>query len=323
MRVLVTGATGFVGTALCRRTHQEGWLVRGAVRNISDKERLPQGVEAAPIGSIGPDTQWESALAGVDIVVHLAARTHVTREIAPDPLRAFRFVNVQGTERLARVAAASGVKRFVYLSSVKVNGEGREEPYTELDPPAPEDPYGISKWETEQLLLRIAAETGMEIVIIRPPLVYGPGVKANFLTLMNIVARGVPLPFATVNNHRSLIYLDNLVDVIVACSTRPEAAGKTYLVSDATAVSTPELIRQIALAFDRPARLFTLSPQLLRFAAKLLNKTSTVDRLLGSLTVNTSKIRKELGWQPPYTMKDGLRKTAAWYMNTSKVENSR
>jgi nucleoside-diphosphate-sugar epimerase len=319
MKILITGATGFVGAALCRRMRDEGWQVRGAVRSLSDHERLPRGVEAVPVGSIGPATVWADAMAGVDIVVHLAARTHVTREKAPDPLKAYRSINVEGTDRLARDAAESGVKCFIYLSSVKVNGEGKAAPYTELDVPAPEDPYGISKWEAEQALHRIADKTGMELVIIRPPLVYGPGVKANFLDLITIVKRGIPLPFAGVNNRRSLIYLGNLVDAIISVCIHPDAAGRTYLVSDGADVSTPELVRNIAGALGRPARLFSFSAHFMRFAGKLLGKTSAIERLLGSLAVDTSKIQRELDWKAPYTMEQGLQETAEWFKNGFKV----
>lgn len=312
MRILITGATGFVGTALCRRMIHEGWQVRGAVRSLSDQARLPAGVAAVPVGSIGPDTVWTHALSGVDIVVHLAARTHVTHEVDVDPLNAYRRINVAATERLARAAAAAGVKRFIYLSSVKVNGEGRAEPYTEQDRPAPEDPYGISKWEAEQALRRIAAETGMDVVILRPPLVYGPGVKANFLALINVVRRGIPLPFASVQNRRSLLYLGNLVDAIITVCIRPGAAGQTYLVSDGVDVSTPELIRKIAGVFGRSARLFSFPSHCMRLAGRLLGKTSAVERLLGSLAVDCSKIQRELDWKAPATMEQGLKETAEW-----------
>jgi nucleoside-diphosphate-sugar epimerase len=312
-KVLISGATGFIGNALCQRMIHEGWQVRGAVRSLSDQARLPAGVEAVPVGSIGPDTVWAHALADVDIFVHLAARTHVTREVDVDPLKACRMINVAATERLARAAAAARVKRFIYLSSVKVNGEGRAEPYTERDMPAPEDPYGISKWEAEQALHRIAEETGMEIVVIRPPLVYGPRVKANFLALINVVRRGIPLPFAGVRNRRSLLYLGNLVDAIITVCIRPKAAGQTYLVSDGADVSTPELIRRIAVVFGRPARLFSLSPHFLRLAGRLLGKTSAIERLLGSLAVDSSKIQRELEWKAPSTMEQGLQETARWF----------
>lgn len=313
MKVLVTGANGFVGKALCKSMESNGWHVRGTVRSAEQAAKLPAGVEVVQIESIGEETDWSDALAGVDTVVHLAARVHVMNDTATDPLSAFRQVNVAGTERLARMAATNSVKRFVYISSVKVNGEGALTPYTEHAASAPQDPYGVSKWEAEQILHKIAAETGLEIGILRPPLVYGPGVKANFLRLFKIVDRGIPLPLDSINNHRSLIYLGNLVDAIVACINHPKASGRTYLVSDDEDVSTPELIRSVAAALDRPARLFPFPPTLMRFAGKLFGKSDAVERLISSLTIDSSKIRQELGWKPPYTLEQGLRETVKWY----------
>ena len=310
MNMLITGATGFIGTALSLRMIHKGWQVRGAVRSLSDQARLPSGVEAVSAGSVGPDTVWAHALSGVDIVVHLAARTHVTHEVDVDPLIAYRMINVAATERLARAAVAAGVKRFIYLSSVKVNGEGRAEPYTEQDMPAPEDPYGISKWEAEQALHRIAEETGMDVVILRPPLVYGPGVKANFLALINIVRCGIPLPFAGVQNRRSLLYIGNLVDAVITVCIRSEAAGQTYLVSDGVDVSTPELIRRIAGAFGRPARLFLFPVPVMRIVGRFLGKSSAIERLCGSLAIDSSKISRDLRWNAPFTMEQGLKETA-------------
>lgn len=317
--VLITGANGFVGRALCQRMLAEGWLARGTVRSVEQAASLPAGAEAVMIRSIGPATDWTAALAGIDTIVHLAARVHVMRDTATDPLAEFRLVNVAGTEHLARVAASAGVKRFVYLSSVKVNGEGALAPYTELDAPAPMDPYGVSKWEAEQVLQKIAKETGLEVVILRPPLVYGPGVKANFLRLFEVVAHGIPLPLASVNNRRSLIYLKNLVDAIVTCGVS-QAAGQTYLVSDGVDVSTPDLIRQVAASLEKPPRLFPFPPFLITLAGELTGKSAGVDRLIGSFTVDCSKIRRELAWVPPYTLIGGLVETAQWFMgqNTRK-----
>ena len=249
----------------------------------------------------------------MDAVVHLAARVHVMNDTATDPLSAFRQVNVAGTERLAHVATAHGVRRFVYISSVKVNGAGCKKPFTEYDIPAPDDPYGISKREAEQVLHHIAGDTGLEVVILRPPLVYGPGVKANFLSLFKIVDRGIPLPLASINNHRSLIYLGNFIDAITSCINQPKTAGQTYLVSDDEDVSTPELIQRVAVALGRPARLFPFPPSFMRFAGKLLGKLDAVERLVGSLTIDSSKIQRELGWKPPYTMEQGLKETGEWY----------
>ena len=211
------------------------------------------------------------------------------------------------------MAAINGVKRFVYVSSVKVNGEGCEKPFTEHDIPAPEDPYGVRKWEAEQMLRKVAGDTGLEIVILRPPLVYGPGVKANFLSLFKIVDRGIPLPLASINNHRSLIYLGNFVDAITTCINHHKAADQTYLVSEGEDVSTAELIRRVAAALGRPARLFPFPPSFMRFTGKLFGKSGAVERLVGSLTIDSSKIRRELGWMPPYTMEQGLKETAEWF----------
>ncbi len=314
-RILITGATGFVGTAVCRRIIQTGWKVRSAVRSLPDHVRLVAGTEVFPVGSIGPDTEWAKALAEVDVVIHLAARTHVTREVHADPLKTYRLTNVEGTTRLARAAASAGVKRFIFLSSVKALGEGRVAPYTERDAAAPEDPYGISKWETEQALHRISRETGIELVILRPPLIYGPGVKANFLQLMGIVWRGIPLPFANVDNRRSFLYVENLVDLIGQCCYRPEAAGKTYLVSDGDDVSTPELITRIADCFCRPARLFPFPDGILRLAGRLSGRSASIERLLGSLIVDSSFVRRDLAWQVPYTLEQGLQDTVRWYIS--------
>ncbi len=312
-KILVTGATGFVGQALCKRTVSNGWHVRGTVRSAEQVASLPAGVEAVQIESIGEETDWSDALAGVNTVVHLAARVHVMNDTATDPLSAFRQVNVAGTERLARMATTNGIKRFVYISSVKVSGGGALTPYAEHAAAAPQDSYGVSKREAEHILHKIAAETGLEIVILRPPLVYGPGVKANFLSLLKIVDRGIPLPLASINNHRSLIYLGNLVDAIVTCINYPKASGQTYLVSDEEDISTPELIRRAAAALGRHARLFPFPPSLMRFAGKLFGKSDAIERLVGSLTIDSSKIRQELGWKPPYPLDQGLKETVKWY----------
>src|SRR3972149_1484082 len=225
--VLITGANGFVGQALCKRMASNGWQIRGTVRSAKQVASLPIGVQAEQIESITADTDWSNALAGVDAVVHLAARVHVMNDTVSDPLSAFRQINVAGTERLARMAATNGVKRFVYISSVKVNGEGCEKPFTEHNIPAPEDPYGVSKWEAEQVLHKVAKEAGLEVVILRPPLLYVPGVKANFLSLLKLIDRAIPLPLSSINNLRSLICVGNLVDAIITCITHPLAVGQT------------------------------------------------------------------------------------------------
>lgn len=312
-RVLITGADGFVGKALCAEMFSRGWKVRASVRSREKIKSLPEEIQIVETGSIGPDTGWIHALDNVDLVVHLAGRVHVMKDSSSDPLSEYRIVNTAGTEKLARSAASSGVRRFIFMSTVKVNGEGREVQYCEDDIPGPLDPYGISKWEAEKIIKAIANETGMETVIIRTPMVYGPEVKANFLKLLKAVDRGIPMPVASVNNRRSIIYLGNLVDSIIACINHPGAAGQTYFVSDGEDVSTPELIRQIAEALGKPARLFQLPLFILRLAGGITGKSQAMDRLTGSLAVDSSKIRKELGWNPPFTLARGLKQTAEWF----------
>lgn len=266
------------------------------------------------MGEIGPTTDWEGALGGVDTVMHLAGLAHVPSKLQRDNRNSYREVNALGAARVARQAAANGVRRFVYLSTAKVCGDSTQNrPFDETDISYSQDPYTASKREAEKLLRNVAMETGLEIVILRPPLVYGPGVKANFLRLMEWVWRGVPLPLGKVNNRRSLIYVGNLVDAIIACIEHPAAVGKTFLVSDNDDVSTSELVRRMARALGRPARLFRFPPELLRAGARLTGKQEEADRLLGSLVVDSSKIRHELGWKPPYTMEQGLAKTVAWF----------
>jgi nucleoside-diphosphate-sugar epimerase len=311
--VLVTGATGFVGHFLCNRLLAEDFSVCGTLLASESPSSLVDGVEPVTVELLGADTQWSHALAGVDTIIHLAARVHIMDDPSSDPLTEFRKVNVEGTARLAREAAKAAVKRFIFISSIKVNGEESETPYTPDSPPNPSDPYGISKWEAEQVLREIEDETGLEVVIIRPTLVYGPGVKANFLNMMRILCRGIPLPLASITNKRSLIYVGNLVDALATCATHPEATGKTYLVSDGEDVSTPELLRRTALALGVPVRLFPTPAFLMKLVGKLTGKSGAVNRLAGSLTVDSSKIRQELAWVPPFTLEDGLRKTAGWF----------
>jgi nucleoside-diphosphate-sugar epimerase len=307
--VLVTGAGGFVGRALCEALAASGRPFRACVRRPH-----PDLPGAVAVGEIGPDTDWRAALEDVDAVAHLAARTHVMRETAADPLAEYRRINVLATERLARSAAARGVRRLVFVSSVKVNGEStRERPFTEDDPPQPEDAYGATKWEAEQLLHRVAGESGIEIVVLRPPLVYGPGVKGNFLRLMDLVARGVPLPLGRVTNRRSLIYVGNLADAIARALAAPQAAGRTYLVSDGEDVSTPELARAIARALGVRPRLLPAPAALLELGAALTGRRAQAARLLGSLQVDGSRIRRELDWRPPFSLARGLAATAEWY----------
>ncbi|SNB45066.1 SDR family oxidoreductase [Geobacter sp. DSM 9736] len=312
--MLVTGATGFIGRAFCQLLIQKSYSVRGTMLSHEASTSLVDGVEPVLVEPLGPETSWKQALVGIDTVVHLAARVHMMDDPAADPLVEFRKANVAGTLKLACDAATQGVRRFVFISSVKVNGEESAIPYNSDSRPEPCDPYGISKWEAEQELRRIEAEMGIEVVIVRPTLVYGPAVKANFLNILKIISKGVPLPLASVNNRRSLVYLGNLVDALAVCAVHPGAAGKTYLVSDGEDVSTPELILRIANSMNTTARLFPFPAVLLLAAARMVGKRSVVQRLTGSLQVDSSKIRKDLNWVPPYTMMQGLQETGQWFL---------
>jgi nucleoside-diphosphate-sugar epimerase len=270
-------------------------------------------VETVDIGSLSLGNDWTAALRDVDRIVHLAARVRVMNDKRSDPMAEFRQVNVEGTANLARRAAAAGVRRFVYLSSIKVNGEFTREgrPFTADDAPAPEDPYGVSKHEAEQLLRQIATETGMDVVIIRPPLVYGPGVKANFESMMRWLARGVPLPLAAVTqNRRSLVALESLVDLIVTCLSHPAAANQTFLVSDGEDLSTAGLLRRMGAALGHPARLFYVPPSMLKLGAQAVSKPGIYQRLCGSLQLDIAKTRQLLDWTPPVSVDEGLRRAA-------------
>jgi UDP-glucose 4-epimerase len=310
-RVLLTGASGFVGAAVqARLLDDPGYAVRSVYR------RLPlspfAGLEVCQVQGLEPHNDWQPALEGVDVIIHCAARVHVMDEREADPLEAFRRVNVRGTLRLAEQAAESGVRRFIYLSSIKVNGEGTlpGHPFSADDLPAPVDPYGISKLEAEQALLRLAAEMQMEVVIIRPVLVYGPGVKANFRSMMAWLNRGAPLPLGTITNKRSLVALDNLVDLIVTCIHHPCAANQVFLVSDDEDLSTSELLRRMARALGQPARLLPLPMWLLNVFAQILGKKAVSQRLCGSLQVDINKTKTLLEWTPVISVNGALEKTA-------------
>lgn len=314
---LVTGANGFVGRALIDGLRRSGWQVRAAVRSPAAAEVLAPGTPVTVVGAVDGDTDWADALRGVDVVFHLAARVHVMDEHAVDPLAEFRRVNTDGTLRLGRAAATRGVRRLIYLSTIKVNGERTSsEPFRAADPACPEDPYAVSKWEAEQGLRSLASEADLEVTVVRPPLVYGPGVKGNLLRLLATVDRETWLPLARVRNARSLIGLGNLVDVLIQCANSPQAANETLLVSDGEDLSTPELVRRLATVLGRRPRLIAVPSLLLRMAAKLLGRGAQFDRLTGSLQIDANETRSRLGWAPPQTVDQGLAETAEWFLAT-------
>lgn len=317
--ILVTGATGFVGKAVVRCLLAEDASRRVVVAVRRDNQHWPERVLPRVTGDLEPSADWSPALEGVSAILHCAARVHVMADTAANPLEEFRRVNVQCTLNLARQAAAASVRRFVFVSSIKVNGEGTQPGhlFTPDDVPAPLDAYGVSKMEAEKGLREIADQTGMEVVIIRPPLVYGPGVKANFATMMRWLKRGMPLPLGTIHNQRSLVALDNLVDLIVTCLAHPEAANQTFLVSDGEDVSTSELLRRMGQAMGRRARLIPVPANWLEFAATMVGKRDVAQRLCGSLQVDISKTRHLLGWTPPLSLDEGLRRVSKDCRRTS------
>ena len=314
-RILVTGASGFVGKALLQRLieNQTVDVVAASRTHISSGNR---GVDAVAIGDIGPETDWRTALSRVDTVVHLAARVHVMHDRSANPLSDFRIANVAATMQLARQSAEFGVRRFIYISSIKVNGEftraGR--PFRAEDHPGPMDPYGVSKLEAELELRQFAEETGLQVVVVRPPLVYGPGVRANFRNMMGWLDRGLPLPFGAVDNQRSIIGLDNLCDLISVCTQHPAAAGKTFLASDGEDVSTTDLLRRLGKALGKPARLLPLPHGLLMAALSAIGQRNVVQRLCSSLQVDIAPTRTLLGWAPPVSLDEGLRRTAQAFL---------
>ncbi len=314
MRILITGASGFIGQALCSKLVSEGHQPRAVVRS-TDSIPSVAGLDVLVVGEVGAQTDWTLAMAGVDCVIHCAARAHVMNEVETDALSAYRSVNVAGTRRLAEQGSALGLRRLVYLSSIKVNREQttRGMQLLSSDSPAPEDPYGVSKWEAEQALWAVSKRTGLEVVVIRPPLVYGPGVKGNLLRLLRLVERGVPLPLGAVHNKRSLVGLSNLMDLLLCCAKHPAAAGKTFLASDGHDLSTPQFIRLIAEGMNKPSLLVPVPVALLQAVSTLLGKRDEIARLVSSLQVDTSQTVAELAWTAPVSVEDGVREMALWY----------
>jgi nucleoside-diphosphate-sugar epimerase len=318
--VLITGATGFVGTALMLRLLESKPVTRITVATRSNVNAVPAGIDQSVVADLTEGTNWRVALADVSSVVHCAARVHLLNDDTRNPLSAFRAVNVQGTLNLARQAAAAGVRRFVFISTIGVNGaETYRQPFTDKTPAQPHSNYAISKHEAELGLQALAVKTGMEVVIIRPPLVYGPNAPGNFGSLIRWLKRGIPLPLGAIHNQRSLVALDNLIDLIVTCLTHPAAANQTFLVSDDEDLSTTQLLRRMGAALGTPARLLPVPMSALKLGAALLRRPELVQRLCGSLQIDMSKTQELLGWRPPFSVEESLQKTAEGYLRETGV----
>jgi len=314
-KILITGATGFVGRALFENLKsKKKYLVHLSIR--ANQEKLFEGEKTFNIGEIDANTNWKDALDGVDCIIHCAARAHMTEKKQTNSLNAYRAINVDGTRNLAKQAVAIGIKRFIFLSSIKVNGEETiaSKSFKYNDILQPEDAYGISKWEAEQALLKISKQMGLEVVIIRLPLVYGEGVKGNFLRLLDIVYKQIPLPFAKINNLRSFVGLDNLIDLIICCIEHPKARGKTFLVSDGEDLSTSDLIIKLSKFMNKSPRLFQVPKLIIQLIGRLVGKSSEIKRLLESLRVDNSYTREILGWSPVLSLDESLAKTVRWYL---------
>lgn len=321
-QLLVTGANGFVGQNFCNRIQKDGYKVRAATRDIESSKSLSSDIELIQIGSIGPSTDWTEAIKGIHSVVHLAARAHIMKDDAKNPLEEFRNVNTFGTKRLGLEAAKAGIRRFIYISSIKVNGEQTVKyPFSETDKPVTSDPYGISKLEAEKALYKISKESGMEVVIIRPPLIYGPGVKGNFLSLLNLINSGIPLPFGGIKNKRSLINIHNLCDLIKYCIEHHDAAGQIFLASDDDDLSTTELLCRIATKMGKRSLILPFPDKIMRWLLTTARNKSIYDRLYGSLSVDIRKAKKMLGWSPAYSIDFGLQETVNWYKNSRNKLN--
>jgi UDP-glucose 4-epimerase len=315
MKIAITGATGFLGKPLTKELNEKfcDGTITPILRNLSEEFNK---FDCIVVDAIGPMTDWSNKLEGIDCVIHCAARVHVMNEIVEVPLEAFRDVNVRGTLALAGAAVKAGVKRFIFVSSIKVNGESTtcRLPYKASDEPSPLDPYGISKAEAEEGLKLISDETGMEVVIIRPPLVYGPGVKANFAAMLKLASTGIPLPFGCINqNKRSMVYVENLISLIAECINNPNAANHTFLVSDDNDLSTKEFVKGLSVGLGKSSLMLPVPNVLFSIAGKVLGKPAVIDRLCGSLQVDINHTKTTLNWQPPFSVEQGFAATAKYF----------
>ena len=318
-KVLVTGADGFVGRHLCLRLAQSGWDVHAAVRAGKPHPELGKHATIRPVADITDEAAWNRLLPGSEVVIHLAARVHVIKETAADAGAEYHRINTDGTTALAHAAVIHGVKRFVYLSTVKVHGEHTvSTPFSETDEPAPHQPYPASKWAAERALAEISTGTTMGMTILRPPLIYGPGVKGNFLRLINLIYRGIPLPLASVNNSRSFLYVGNLISAIESSISTPSPRAETFLISDGHDLSTPQLIRKIAAAMGVRARLLRCPLPVLLALSTMAGKSGEMKRMVESLSVDCSHIKMQLQWAPPFTLEQGLGDTMRWFLDTRK-----
>lgn len=316
MKICVTGASGFIGKELCVQLLKEKYNVVATVRNAKLQSLSSQkNLRISEIANIDINSDWSETLSGINCVIHCAAKVHVMRENEVDALSSYRKINVEGTRNLAEQAFSAGVKRLIFLSSIKVNGENTHRSYFKhTDIPSPKDAYSISKWEAEQVLQEISKQTGLEVVIVRVPLVYGKEVKGNFLHLLNIVAKGIPLPFSKVKNLRSFLGLDNLIAFLIYCIDHPKASGQTFLLSDGEDISTCDLIKKIANNMQKPLRIFPVPIFFLRFLGKVLGKSSEMNRVIDFLQIDSSFTFKFLGWKPTTSIDEGLYKTVQWYL---------
>jgi len=318
-KILVTGASGFIGQSLCNALLKKGKLVCGTIRP-SHLFKKNCDITYVPLADISNKTNWKNILVDVDCIIHCAARAHIMHEKDVEPLKIYRSVNVDGTRQLATQAADAGIKRFIFLSSIKVNGENTDGQHNDTklkkkqnsfkysDIPNPKDPYAQSKFEAEKILWEISNKSDLEVTVVRLPLVYGYGVKGNLLRLIKLIKFGIPLPLSMVKNQRSMIGLDNLVDFLIRCIDRPEAVGETFLVSDGEDLSTSELINYMAFSMGRTVRLFPVPSFLLKLFAHILGKKKEINRLLGSLTVDSSYAFNKLDWKPPLSVEEGIRR---------------